>query len=203
MGSKLGFEREQSHQQSSDTVKDTKHFTVLHNIPFAQINLNETTVLLSPDAESDIKKLRKERKFSDLLSFFDKYGRFMASRTRQRGLILTGTLVFQNTTLGGRLYHTQDFSSVTAKNESEREQAVRKSANASLGIPQVVEVKTSYSSEKSENKKDGESKAETTENLAWSSIGGNPGLTVKLVHILSPLHTFANEIKVLLNGVIL
>ncbi|MCJ1428877.1 hypothetical protein MMC29_006788 [Sticta canariensis] len=177
VGSKLGFERERSHQQSSDTVKDTEHFIVLHNIPFAQINLNETTVLLSPDAESDIKKLRKERKFSDLLAFFDKYGRFMTSRTRQRELILTGTFVFQNTTLGGRLYHTQAFSSIKTNTESEPAQAVRKSANASLGIPQVAEVNIGDSSEKIESKKEGQSSGETTEILTWSSIGGNPGLT--------------------------
>ena len=36
-------------------------------VPKAQINVNETTVRLNPDAEVEINKLRRERRFGDLL----------------------------------------------------------------------------------------------------------------------------------------
>ena len=71
---KSGFEREKSEKHTTETTTDDTHFTALHDLPIMQINLNETTVQLSPDAEADIKKLRKGRNFSDLLSFFKKYG---------------------------------------------------------------------------------------------------------------------------------
>ena len=79
VGAKFGFEREQTSEHTSDSKSTGLAFTVVHEIPTVQINLNESTVLLSPDAESDIKKLRKERNFSDLLSFFDKYGMFIST----------------------------------------------------------------------------------------------------------------------------
>ena len=87
VGAKAGFEREQSGEHVSEEVTDKVHFTVVHTVPTVQINLNETTVLLSPDAESDIKKLRKGRKFSDLLSFLDKYGKVVPRVARS--LVLT------------------------------------------------------------------------------------------------------------------
>lgn len=57
IGSKrFGYERDQWHEGSSGGVANTVHFTVLHSLPTVQINLIETTVLLSLDAKSDIKK---------------------------------------------------------------------------------------------------------------------------------------------------
>jgi hypothetical protein len=82
VGTKFGFERERSSSSKTASEKSETHYTALHTIPAAQINLNETTVRLSPDAESDIKGLRKERKFTDLLAFFNKYGSSCKSSER-------------------------------------------------------------------------------------------------------------------------
>jgi hypothetical protein len=82
VGAKFGFERERSHSSKTTSETSETRYTALHTIPAVQINLNETTVLLSPDAEFDIKKLRRERKFTDLLSFFDKYGSFSIVRAK-------------------------------------------------------------------------------------------------------------------------
>jgi hypothetical protein len=74
VGAKFGFEREQSNRNEQKTTQHGSALTALHLIPTAQINITETTVLLSPDAEADIKKLRQKRKFSDLFTFLMKYG---------------------------------------------------------------------------------------------------------------------------------
>lgn len=74
VGAKFGFSREKSYSKSSSFKSTEMCFTAVHVVPAVQINLNETTVLLSPYAENDIKKLRKDRNFDDLMLFFDKYG---------------------------------------------------------------------------------------------------------------------------------
>lgn len=74
VGAKFGFERETSNSRKSSTEESETHLTAMHNIPCVQININETTVALSSSAEYDLKKLRRERRFADLMSFIDKYG---------------------------------------------------------------------------------------------------------------------------------
>lgn len=179
LGAKFGYEREQSSRQTSENQDDKFTFTAMHEIPTVQFNLNESTVLLSPDAETDIKKLRKERKFSDLLSFLEKYGMYNFSKASRLTLIIIGSIVFQNTTLGGRLYYTQKSTSNKRSESSETESKLKKSANASLGIPERVEVKVGYSSTKSESIQSGNKKTETADNIMWSGIGGNPGFVVE------------------------
>jgi hypothetical protein len=179
IGTKFGSERERSN--SARKEKSETHFTALHIIPAAQINLNETTVLLSPDAERDIKKLRKERKFIDLLTFLDKYGssRRSSARALIDKLMTTGTFVYQNTTLGGRLYHTQDFSLDKEGSESEKLERFKKSANASLGVPDLIQFKIGGSSEKGSSQSGGTETVQTSENLTWSGIGGNVTLSIE------------------------
>lgn len=75
VGAKFGFQQEISHSESESAESTTTLFTAVHNIPCVQININETTVVLSSSAEYDLKKLRRERKFSDLMNFVDRYGK--------------------------------------------------------------------------------------------------------------------------------
>lgn len=93
--------------------------------------------------------------------------------------MFTGIVVFQNTTLGGRLYHTQDLSSQKDTDEYKQKEEVKKSANASLGIPEVIEVKGDASSKTGDAINDGAIESKFEENLLWSGIGGNPGLSVE------------------------
>jgi hypothetical protein len=51
--------------------------------------------------------------------------------------------------------------------------------NASLGIPDLVEVTTGYSKQDSNTTVDGKRDIHTRENLIWSGIGGNPTLVVE------------------------
>lgn len=75
LGAKFGFQREKSKTAKSKTTQNEVHFMAVHSIPKAQININETTVALSSDAEAEIKKLRQQRRFSDLLRFYEKFGK--------------------------------------------------------------------------------------------------------------------------------
>ncbi|PCD31421.1 hypothetical protein AU210_011075 [Fusarium oxysporum f. sp. radicis-cucumerinum] len=162
VGTKFGFEREQSNRDERENKVKGSSLTALHLITTAQVNINETTVLLSPDAQTDIKRLRQKRRFSDLYTFLVKYG----------------TQVYQTVTLGGQLYHAQSLSSTDTQHEQEQTNTVKKSMNASLGIPDLVEVTTGYSQQDSNKMVEGNREVHTTENLAWSGIGGNPTLIV-------------------------
>ncbi|KAK7409063.1 hypothetical protein QQX98_008767 [Neonectria punicea] len=163
VGAKFGFEREQSHKNEQKSMEHGSAITALHLIPTAQINISETTVLLSPDAEADIKRLRQKRRFSDLLSFLMKYG----------------TQIYQTITLGGQLYHAQCLNTTGTQHEEEQTNRVKKSMNASLGIPDLVEVTTGYSKENMNTNVQGERQEHTKENMSWSGLGGNPTLIVE------------------------
>ncbi|ETS80719.1 hypothetical protein PFICI_08248 [Pestalotiopsis fici W106-1] len=179
VGAKFGFEREQINENEQKKAERCSTLTAVHLIPTAQININETTVLLSPDAEADIKKLRQKRRFSDLFTFLMKYG--MKTQRSSSSLSLTvsaGTQVYQTVTLGGQLYHAQSLNTSDAQQVQEQKNRVKKSMNASLGIPDFVEVTTGYSKEDSNTKVEGNREIHTTENLSWSGIGGNPTLIV-------------------------
>lgn len=76
LGAKFGFERERTHYEKNNFATQQSYFIAVHSIPKAQISLNETTIRLSSDVEAHIRKLRRERKFSDLLRFFEKYGKY-------------------------------------------------------------------------------------------------------------------------------
>lgn len=90
-----------------------------------------------------------------------------------------GTLVYQNITLGGRLYHTQAFSSLKKEDEHKSAERMKISANASLGIQDVLKVEGGGSHEKTENEAGGSASAYYAENLTWSGIGGNASLSVE------------------------
>ena len=88
-------------------------------------------------------------------------------------------MVFRNITLGGRLYSIQLIKSNDSKKISSEEIHSKKSANASLGIPEKVEIKGGGSSAKGNPKEEGEKKSEFVDNIMWSGLGGNPGLAVE------------------------
>lgn len=74
VGSTFGFQQEIS-KSKSDSAESTKTLlTVVHSVPCVQININETTVVLSSGAEYELKKIRRERRFADLMTFIDRYG---------------------------------------------------------------------------------------------------------------------------------
>ena len=87
--------------------------------------------------------------------------------------------MFQNTTLGGRLYYTQISTSSGKGETSKQETNLKKSANASLCIPDQVEVKVGYNSTKSESTSSELKQINTTDNITWCGVGGNPGLVVE------------------------
>lgn len=180
VGTKFGFEREQSNRDERENKVKGSSLTALHLITTAQVNINETTVLLSPDAQTDIKRLRQKRRFSDLYTFLVKYGMpTRCSLVLLKITITSGTQVYQTVTLGGQLYHAQSLSSTDTQHEQEQTNTVKKSMNASLGIPDLVEVTTGYSQQDSNKMVEGNREVHTTENLAWSGIGGNPTLIVE------------------------
>ena len=72
--SEIGYEREHKTSKREENRSDESAYIAVHEISTIQLSLNEFIVQLSPDAEADIKILRKDRSFSDLLSFLDKYG---------------------------------------------------------------------------------------------------------------------------------
>jgi hypothetical protein len=53
------------------------------------------------------------------------------------------------------------------------------SANASLGVPDLVELKIGGGYEKKSASSEGKNAAQTSENLTWSGIGGNATLSVE------------------------
>ena len=163
IGAKYGYQREKSHEQSSQKRTEELAYTAVHEIPTTQINLNESTIILSSNAEADIKKMRKDRSFAELLSFVEKYGSF----------------VFQNITLGGRLYHTQIASSSEAKDEKTEKDSIQHSANASLGIPDTVEAKVGFSSKDEKSTTTGGQESKKYDNLNWTALGGDPRLVVE------------------------
>ena len=77
------------------------------------------------------------------------------------------------------MHHTQESTSEEKSEQDEQKDKIRKSANASLGIPDKAEVKINYSSKKSDVTKTSEEKLDAKDFLTWSGIGGNPGLTVE------------------------
>lgn len=89
LGAKFGFEREKTHEEKNKFATQQSSFIAVHSIPKAQISLNETTIRLSSDVEAHIKKLRRERKFSDLLRFFEKYGKYTSKLHVDRTSVVT------------------------------------------------------------------------------------------------------------------
>ncbi|KAK7415229.1 hypothetical protein QQZ08_012403 [Neonectria magnoliae] len=176
VGAKFGFKREQSNKNEQKSKEYGNAITALHLIPTAQINISETTVLLSPDAEADIKRLRQKRRFSDLLSFLMKYD----------------TQVYQTIALGSLLYHAQCLNTTDTQHEEEQTNRVKKSMNASLGIPDLVEVTTDYSKENRNTTAQGEREEHTEENLSWSELGGNPNLIVDPPRWRDSLNEYTN-----------
>ena len=94
-------------------------------------------------------------------------------------LTLAGTMVFQNTTLGGRLHHTHNSKEEKAANEDESEKSFKTGASVSLGIASAIEVDGKYSYGSKNFKKDGTVTSKATDTLVWTGIGGNPSLTIE------------------------
>lgn len=74
LGGKFGFDSEKSQKSSVSTGKKEERLTAIHVIPIIDINLNETTLQLSPDCVKDIVRLRQDRRFADLKKFYEDYG---------------------------------------------------------------------------------------------------------------------------------
>lgn len=74
LGGKFGFDSERTQKSSASIGKKDERLTAVHEIPIIDINLNETTLQLSPDCVKDIVRLRQDRRFADLKKFYEDYG---------------------------------------------------------------------------------------------------------------------------------
>ncbi|KAF2762531.1 hypothetical protein EJ05DRAFT_495410 [Pseudovirgaria hyperparasitica] len=176
VGAKFGFSRQKSHEESENHENSEAELVAVHIVPAAQVNINETTVKLSPDAEEDVAKLRKERRFEDLLSFYEKYG----------------MMAFSTTTLGGRLFHSRKADTTSEADTKKDEENFKTGVNASLGIAKVFSIDGKFAKETKETTANGVSSSSTTEYIVWSSIGGNPGDTVNPPQWRRSLDDFRN-----------
>ena len=77
IGGKFGFETEKSEISSTESAQKNERLTAVHEIPIVDINLDETTLQLSPDCLRDLERLRHHRRYSDLKKFFEEYGMFI------------------------------------------------------------------------------------------------------------------------------
>lgn len=88
-------------------------------------------------------------------------------------------MIFQDVTLGGRLFHIRQLDSTTEETEEKKTEKLKTSAQASLGIPGVLDGFGGGSYEKGKEEAIGDKKTRSTENLFWTSIGGNTSLSVE------------------------
>ena len=109
----------------------------------------------------------------------------MYVQLRSLTLTTSGSLVFQNITLGGRLYHTESMQSVTESDESTYTEKKMRQASANLGIPHA-NFEFNFTKEKNFEAKTGEKSTDRAEFLSWNGVGGNSGLVVEYVIFQQP-----------------
>lgn len=88
-------------------------------------------------------------------------------------------MIFQDVTLGGRLFYIRQFDKTTEEEEKKETEKLRVSAHASLGIPGILDAFAGGSYEKGKEVAMGTITEKSTENLSWTSIGGNTSLSVE------------------------
>lgn len=87
--------------------------------------------------------------------------------------------MFQDVTLGGRLFHIRQFDKTTTEEEEKETKKLKVSAQASLGIPGIVDTFAGGSYEKGKEIETGAHTERSTENPSWTGIGGNTSLSVE------------------------
>lgn len=88
-------------------------------------------------------------------------------------------MIFQDVTLGGRLFHIRQFDKTTKDEGKGETEKLKVSAYASLGVPGILDASAGGSNEKGKEAATGTGTERSTENLSWTSIGGNTSLSVE------------------------
>lgn len=91
----------------------------------------------------------------------------------------SGTMVFLNTTIGGRLSSVRKTTATASKEETENEDEYKRGINASLGVPDKVSATGWYNVGEKSKTGHGNKEKQEYDSIAWSSVGGDPTLTVE------------------------
>ncbi|KAL7941068.1 hypothetical protein V8C42DRAFT_336017 [Trichoderma barbatum] len=155
-GVSAGFSQNESEAVSRSTSESTKSMNVSYNFPRVVLHLDPESVTLSNDCKTHIEQLKQSNSVDKLIDFHKKYGHFFATRIE----------------LGGRLYSSQESSSIGGADMTENATAMK--AAASLAISSsFVQVSASASHEKQKADNDATNTNKFKASISWEAQGGN------------------------------
>ncbi|OJJ78425.1 uncharacterized protein ASPGLDRAFT_182670 [Aspergillus glaucus CBS 516.65] len=153
---KAGFSLSETEQNIEAEAKDNHETHVSYNFPRVTIFLDATSLELTPEVKADIPKVRGKQ---SLIAFGDKYGDIFSRKVK----------------VGGKLTSTNKVGSKTKTTETQRENALKVSAAAS--------VSGYYGSGSAEGSGsggsghlDGNNKQDFDSNMTWEATGGDSTL---------------------------
>ncbi|KAF3063460.1 hypothetical protein CFAM422_010123 [Trichoderma lentiforme] len=155
-GVSAGFSQNESAAVSKSTSESTKSMNVSYNFPRVVLHLDAESVTLSNDCKTHIEQLKQSNSVDKLIDFHKKYGHFFATRIE----------------LGGRLYSSQESSSIGGADATENATAMK--AAASLAISSsFVQASASASHEKQKADNDATNTNKFKASISWEAQGGN------------------------------
>jgi hypothetical protein len=155
-GVSAGFSQNESEAVSKSTDVSTKSMNVSYNFPRVILHLDPESVTLSKDCKTHIEQLKKSNSVDKLIDFHKKYGHFFATRIE----------------LGGRLYSSQESSSIGGADATEKATAMK--AAASLAISSsFVQASASASHEKQKADNEAVNTNKFKASISWEAQGGD------------------------------
>lgn len=130
LGAKYERSTEKSFKDESTYGRKRSTMLTFYEIPIVELSLHKSNCRVSDACRQHLVKLRDQRRFGDLMEFFDKYG----------------TVYAKKVVLGGCLINTKLFYAETVEETTERQEGIKKHASASLGID-PLSIKSGYSGE--------------------------------------------------------
>ncbi|KAL8824195.1 MAG: hypothetical protein Q9191_005227 [Dirinaria sp. TL-2023a] len=159
LGAKYERSTENSFKDESTYGRKRSTMLTFYEIPIVELSLHKSNCRVSDACRQHLVKLRDQRRFGDLMEFFDKYG----------------TVYAKKVVLGGCLINAKLFYAETVEETTERQEGIKKHASVSLGIDSLS-IKGGYSGEHGTQKKDESSATTDQTKIDWTAYGGNAAL---------------------------